>query len=378
MSLKIIQIVPDIAIEASGPSYSVLRLCESLKSLGAEVELATLDWVPMHSSPDFRRTFPLGLGPRRLGRSPTMKRWLHRNAKSAKIIHNHSLWMMPNVYSGNIARKFQIPLVVSPRGTLSKWAMKSGSISKRLFWPLCQRPALKHTNCFHATALSECEDIRRLGFRQPIAMIPNGVDIPILQPKESGRLRTLLFLGRINPVKGLDMLLPAWKSVQDRFPDWHLTIAGPDSMGYTKQIQELADSLGVKRVSFVGLIFGDDKTAAYRNADLFILPSYSENFAVAVAESLAASTPAIVSKGAPWQGLEKHDAGWWIDLGIDPLISCLETALSSNEKTLQDMGQRGRNWMESEYTWSNIGHQMFEVYRWIAGEGDRPTCVLEV
>ena len=285
---------------------------------------------------------------------------------------------MPNVYAGNIAREFQIPLVVSPRGTLSKWAMKSGPFSKRLFWPLFQRPALKHAKCFHATAISECEDIRRLGFRQPIAMIPNGVDIPVLQPKESGKFRTLLFLGRINPVKGLDMLIPAWKAVQDRFPDWQLTIAGPDGTGYSRQIQELAANLGVKRVAFVGPIFGDDKTKAYRDADLFILPSYSENFAVAVAESLAASTPAIVSKGAPWQGLEKNGSGWWVDLGIDPLISCLETALSSSKEILQDMGQRGRNWMESEFMWSNIGRQMVEVYQWIAGEGDCPACILDV
>ena len=375
--MKIIQVVPDIALEASGPSYSVRRLCESLKSLGEEVQLTTLDWAPMNPSPNYRMTFPLGFGPRRLGRSPAMKRWLYEHAISARIIHNHGLWMMPSIYAGNAARKCKIPMVVSPRGTLSNWAMRSGSISKRLFWPLIQRPVLERAQCFHATAVSECQDIRRMGFRQPIAMIPNGIDLPEWKPKETGTNRTLLFLGRINPVKGLDLLLPAWKAVQDRFPDWQLTIAGPDSSGYSSQVQTLAANLELKRVSFVGPLYGVEKTKAYRDANLFVLPSYSENFAVAVAEALAAGTPAIVSKGAPWQGLESHNAGWWVDIGTAPLVTCLEKALSSKRECLDAMGQRGRNWMESEYAWSSIGRQMAETYRWILGEGDRPAYILQ-
>jgi len=194
--MRIIHTVPAISNEASGPSYSVVRLCESLVQQGQELTLAALDWAPISSPPAFLKTFPLGLGPRRLGRSPAMSRWLNERAglQAVDVFHNHSLWMMPNVYPGQVARKYDIPFVVSPRGVFTEYAMAIGSKIKRVFWPLIQRPALNAVNCFHATAESEYADIRRLGFRQPVAVIPNGIDIPELMPKISINSRTLLFL----------------------------------------------------------------------------------------------------------------------------------------------------------------------------------------
>ncbi len=138
---QIIHTIPAIANEASGPSYTVVRLCESLIEQGLSVTLSALDWAPVPSVPTFYRAFPLGLGPRRLGRSPAMARWLDSQASAGEValIHNHSLWMMPNVYPGRTARRHGKPYVVSPRGTLSAWALGSGSNVKRLFWPLVQR-----------------------------------------------------------------------------------------------------------------------------------------------------------------------------------------------------------------------------------------------
>ena len=365
--LRIVHTIPSISEEASGGTYAVLRLNESLVNLGLDITLAALDWASMPSPPGFLKAFPLGWGPRRLGRSPAIYRWLSDQVQSGTVdlLHNHSLWMMPNVYPGQIARRCGIPLVVSPHGTLSQWAMQSGSSVKRLFWPLLQRPALIGTTCFHATAESEYEDIRRLGFRQPVAVIPNGIDIPDLLPSVPRACRTLLFLGRIHQKKGLDMLLPAWKTVQDRFPDWMLRIVGPDNQGYLVKMQQLASDLYLKRVEFAGVLYGDQKTHAYRDADLFVLPTYSENFGLAVAEALAAGTPAIVTKGAPWSGLSTHQAGWWIDIGIDPLVACLEQALGYPPDKLKEMGQHGRDWMQAEFSWATIGRQMAETYHWL-------------
>lgn len=230
--MRIIHIVPAIAEEASGPSYSVVRLCESLIAQGQEVTLAALDWSPLPSPQPFLKTFPLGIGPRRLGCSPAMKEWLSKTAQAGAVdlLHNHSLWMMPNVYPGWLAKRHGVPLIVSPRGTLSEWAMHSGSTIKRVFWPWVQKPALAATTCFHATAESEYDDIRRMGFRQPVAVIPNGIDIPKRWPKTPSQSCTLLFLGRIHPKKGIDVLLHAWRAVMNRFPDWDLQIIGPDNL----------------------------------------------------------------------------------------------------------------------------------------------------
>lgn len=378
--MRVIHVVPAIVDEASGPSYSVVRLCGSLIEQGFQVDLASLEWAPMRSSPSFLKTFSLGLGPRRLGRSPKMRRWLLEMAESqsAEIIHNHSLWMMPNIYPGHVARRSGIPLMNSPRGTLSEWAFGSGTALKKLFWPLIQRPALHSTSCFHATAESEHDDIRRMGFRQPIAIIPNGIDIPKLPPK--GNLvnsQTLLFLGRIHPVKGLDILLPAWQAVQDRFPAWNLRIVGPDNRGYLSQMHQLARQLKLRRIEFSGPLHGDAKWLAYGKADLFVLPTYSENFGIAVAEALAAGTPAVVTKGAPWSGLTKQGAGWWIDIGVDSLVACLEEAMSRSASELAEMGYRGREWMTAEYSWVRISEQMAETYRWVVYGGTKPAWVIE-
>jgi len=377
--LYVIHIVPAISEEASGPSYSVVRLCESLNAEGQDVTLAALDWAPIVSPPPFLKTFSLGWGPRRLARAPEMYRWMIAQVRrgSVNLLHNHSLWMMPNVYPGQVARRFNVPLIVSPRGTLSGWAFQSGSWGKRLFWPLLQKPSLRATTCFHATTNSEYEDIRRIGFRQPVAVIPNGIDMPAVLPKTVNKYRTLLFLSRIHPIKGLDMLLPAWRAVQARFPEWRLRIVGPDNGGYLGKMKSLAAELGVARVEFVGAVYGQHKWQMYRDADLFILPTYSENFGMAVAEALAAGTPAIVTKGAPWEGLERCGAGWWIEIGIDPLVACFEQALSCFSDTLEQMGRQGRVWMEQDYSWPVIGRKMAQTYQWVLHGGEKPEWVIK-
>lgn len=376
--MRVTHVVPSISNEANGPSYSIVRLCESQIAQGANVRLLADDRATMSSRLYFLKTFPPGLGPRQLGRSPYLYRWLQEEAvhHGFDVIHNHSLWMMSNVYPGIVARKFKIPMVVSPRGTLSEWAMQHGSSIKKIFWPLVQQPSLTATSCFHATAESEYEDIRRLGFRQPVAIIPNGIDIPDLPAKKRDKLRTLLFLGRIHSKKGLDLLLPAWKALQDRYPEWRLRIVGPDNGGYLAKMQRLADDLRLRRVEFSGPLFGIDKHIAYRQADLYVLPTYSENFGMTVAEAMAAGTPAIVSKGAPWKGLNDNGAGWWIEIGLDPLVACLEDALGRSVDDLQDMGMRSRSWMERAYAWPQIGRQMNEAYSWILQGGRKPECII--
>lgn len=364
--------------EAAGPTYSVMRLCDAELGLGADVSLVALDWGKVSNPPCFLKTFSLGLGPRKLGASPKMRRWLYEEASggSIDIIHNHSLWMMPNVYPGRVSRVMRVPLIVSPRGTLSRWAMGSGSLVKKIFWPLVQRPALESAACFHATAYSEYEDIRRLGFRQPVAIIPNGIDIPILSEKKSAITRTLLFLGRIHPVKGLEMLLPAWKTLQHSFPDWQLKIIGPDNRGHLGKMIELSNALGLQRIEFCGPRYGEAKNQAYADADLFVLPTYSENFGMAVAEALAAGTPAVVTKGAPWAGLERQGAGWWVDINVQALTVGLGAAMSKDRNELLRMGKNGKTWMEAEYSWPEIGKRMTRTYEWMLRGGSAPDWIL--
>ncbi len=358
--------------EASGPTYSVLRLCESLLNEQQVLTLAALDWAPLPKRPGFLKTFPIGYGPRRLGRSPEMLRWLSERCSSGEVnvLHNHGMWQMNAVYPAWAVKSSNVQLVYSPRGAFSEWAMQHGSFVKRLFWPVLQRPAARAANCFHATAESEYRDIRRLGFTQPVAIIPNGIDLPIPHHRQECDQRTLLFLGRLHVVKGLDLLLPAWGAVQKAFPQWRLVIVGGDDgyygvSGYLGELMAKVQALGLERVEFRGPLYGEEKLQAYRDADLYVLPSYSENFGMTVAEALAIGTPALVSKGAPWADLEVNGAGWWFDVGVAPLVDCLRDAMCRTPLALNAMGERGRTWMEKDFAWNGIGSKMAATYRWL-------------
>jgi len=375
--MRVIHVVPAIAEEASGPSYSVPRLCESLITNGVDVSLASLDWAPMPSKPPYLKTFPLGLGPRRLGISPPMRRWLNDEVSSARVdvMHSHSLWMMPNVYPGRACQLGRCHLVVSPRGTLSAWARQRNAVQKRLFWRWLQAPAIRAAGCLHATAESEYEDIRRLGFSQPICILPNGIDLPPLEQGIRAGRKQLLFLGRIHPTKGIDILLRAWEAVAHRHTDWELHIAGPDNGGYLPEMRTLATQLRLDRVVFRGPLFGEDKLRAYGNASLFVLPTRSENFGMTVAEALAAGTPVIVTQGAPWAGLAEQGAGWWIEIGLDPLVAGLEQALSTSPERLEEMGRAGHQWMQRDFSWQQIGARFLATYRWLLHGGEPPPWV---
>lgn len=376
---QIIHVVPAVSEEASGPSYSVVRLCESLIDKNVPVAMATLDWSPEGMTLPFARKFPIGLGPKRLGRSPLMKRWLIERVDSGQtsVIHSHSLWMMPNVYPALAARRrYGCALIVAPRGTLSPQARSINPISKRIFWDLLQGPALKRATCFHATSEAECDDVRAAGFSQPVIVLPNGVDLPAPRdkPRQVGR-RRLLFLGRIDPIKGIDVLLKAWGIVSPSYPDWELEIAGPDSRGHLGKLKSLAARLRLPRVTFPGPVYGAAKVDALRNASLFILPSYSENFGMAVAEAMAAGTPVVVSKFAPWAQVGARGAGWSTDVTLDALSACIEQACDMSDRDLAEMGQRGREWMAQEFAWANIADEMKRAYEWVQFGGSKPACV---
>lgn len=372
-----IHVVPTIDNEASGPSYCVTRLCQSLLAAGHPTKLGVLEPLPPGSGYGFATAFPYGVGPRRLGRSPKLRGWLRAEARrgDARILHNHSLWMETNVYAAAAARGTACRLVVSPHGTFASQALHRSSLVKTALWPVFVTRATRGVAAFHATAEHEYADIRGRGFRQPVAVLPNGIDLPEALPAPCGSRRQLLFLGRIHAIKGIDRLLKAWAVLQDRHPDWDLVLAGPDEGGHRGEMERLAAGLRLRRYAFVGPHYGDDKLAAYRAAELYVLPTLSENFGMTVAEALAAGTPVVTTKGAPWAGLEVEGAGWWIDHGVEPLVAALDRAMAEPPASLAQRGTRGRDWMARDFSWDRIAADMADFYAWVADGGAVPPFV---
>lgn len=368
-------VVPGIGEEASGPSYTVPRLCQALAARGHEVALGcggaarpvagvTLD---VHAQWPVLRRFAV---------SPGLGWALAKSAGKADIVHNHGLWSMVNVASGWVVPGRRAKLVLSPRGMLAPWALGWSRRAKRLVWPM-QRRALARADLLHATSMDELADIRTQGFTAPVAVIPNGIDLPVVPTeKPVGDGRTLLFLGRIHPVKGIDRLLHAWRLLQDEHPDWRLVIAGRGEAAHVREVTELAARLGVQRVFFPGPLYGTEKSRAYLEADLFVLPTHSENFGIVVAEALAHGCPAVVSRGAPWSALETEGAGWWVEHDVPVLTDALGQAMSVPVERLAEMGTRGRAWMERDFSWVSVAQRMEAAYGWILEGGAAPAWVV--
>lgn len=374
--MRIVHVIPHVNVEASGPSYSVPRLCQSLARRGNKVELTCLaapgaiDGVRLDVHTQWKIF-------QRFAVSPGLACTLRGKAGNVDVVHNHSLWSMVNVAAGWVVPGRGAKLVASPRGTLSKWALCRNKVMKTLLWPL-QRRVLTRADLIHVTSEVEYKEVRALGLTSPVMIVPNGIDLPEQTLSEDTlkvSSRTLLFLSRIHPIKGIERLLHAWTALQKRYPHWRLVVAGVGAARYVEEVNMMASSLRLERVEFSGPLYGEAKNQAYFGADLFILPSHSENFGMVVAEALAHSTPAVVSRGAPWSGLETEGCGWWIEHDVPTLTAALDCAMSMPASQLAEMGKKGRAWMERDFGWESIARRMEAGYRWLIDGGVPPECV---
>jgi glycosyltransferase involved in cell wall biosynthesis len=383
MTQAIVHVVASLARRYGGPSYSVPSLCAAQARAGANVELCAVETVgdlPLEgvSAALFRHDLSRTPVLRQLHFSGGLRRQLNATAQSASIVHAHGLWLMPNVEAGLAARRYKVPLVVSARGMLAAESLRISPLRKRIFWTLLQGSAYGRAAAWHATCEAEAEEIRRFGIRAPIAIVPNGISLPVAGQSPAMRAegkRTVLYLGRVHPKKALDTLVRAWTGVARDFPGWRLRIVGPDENGHAADLRELAAALQSEAISIEVPVFGKAKDELLAEASLFVLPTLNENFGIAVAEALAAGVPAIVTRGAPWAGLADERCGWWIDHGVGPLAAALRDAMQLPASTLREMGSRGRGWMARAFEWDPIARDLLGVYKWLCEGGDRPSTV---
>jgi glycosyltransferase involved in cell wall biosynthesis len=388
-SLRVLHAVACINEATGGTAVSVTGLAAALAAGGHRSSIVALDfpWLGRPRSAGGAEVH-LERAPaasRRLGSfSPGLARQLTRGAGDSDVVHNHGVWLLPNRYARLASERAAVPLVISPRGMLDPWSRRRGRIKKLAAWHLYERSNIRAAAAFHATSDEEARSIRACGVRVPIAVIPNGVDVPAcidsLRSAElrarlpGGDKRYVLFLSRLHPKKGIELLLAAWRTVHDEQPNVHLLIAGGDEGGYRATLEEHASRLGVAAsVTFTGPIDGELKAIAYANAHVFVLPSFSENFGIVVAEALAHGAPVIATKATPWEVAATHGCGWWIDVGAAPLVNALRSALAASEQERCDMAARARLLAHDRFAWGPIAKDMANFYQWICDDHCRPS-----
>lgn len=383
--MKVIQNVAGIDGESSGTSYAVPGLCRALKRNEVDVTLLAPGKIPDldygFSVHGFERNdFPFVT----LGRATGMLRYLRQNVHSVDVVHTNGLWLMTNVYPYWATRKTGCKFVIQPHGTLSRWALRNSRWKKRLFGWVMQYDAMRHADMWVATADTEYEDIRRLGYRQPVCVLPNGIDLPSEKEVEAMKVgrtsrRRMYFLSRIHPKKNVDLLLKVWARLEHKFPDWDLSIVGPDKGNpYADAMKGLAKGLGCRRVSFEGEIIGEAKLKFVAKSECVVLPTFSENFGMVIAEALACGVPAICSHGAPWEGLNTEKCGWWVPTTEQDFERALSEAMLKSREELVAMGGRGREWMQRDFSWDGIGMKMKVAYEWLCNGGECPKWVRQV
>lgn len=388
--LHILHVAAGLWQHTGGPTVFVAGICAGLARAGCRVTLVTLDGPladAVHACEAAGveiRPFTLS-GSEAIGYSRQMAAALPQLVTAAELVHSHGLWQYPNWLAGRQTAHTGRPLVISPHGCLNQWCLRKSQWKKRVISGLFGDRILRGAACLHATALSEQEGFRQYGLCGPTTVVPLGID-PTEMPGEAKQIyarfpacrgkRLLLYLSRIHPVKGVLNLVAAWRVLAATAPDWHLLIAGPEEEGYLAEVLEAVTHAGLTdRVTYAGPLYGADRAAAFAAAELYVLPTFSENFGVAIAEALAAGLPVITTHGAPWEGLTTHRCGWWVPVGVEGLVAALREALTRPVDELAIMGNRGREWMLTHFTWEAVACDMLATYRWILGQGPQPAHV---
>lgn len=388
--IKVLQIVPSISLVYGGPSQMVRGFSQALAAAGAEVTIATTDSngdvdeapleVPLgrpvleeNYTVYYFRCAPF----RRYKFSTGLLTWLWHHAQDYDIAHVHALFSPVSSLAATVLRQRQVPYLMRPLGTLDPADLRKKKQFKRLYAALLERPNLAGAAAIHFTSAQEAHVSERFGTQTPDLVLPLGVSpLPSLTAEVDVYDRfaiprdrpIVLFMSRLDPKKGIDLLLPALETLQREGVNFHLVMGGanPQDRVYEQSVRDQVNASPLRsHATFTGFVSGDLKTALFQAADLFVLPSYYENFGIAVAEAMLAGLPVVISNQVHiWKTIEQTDAGWICDCEVDSLTTQLRSALQSAEKR-QQRGWNAQRCAKDHYSWQAIAEQALTTYRHI-------------
>lgn len=361
--MKIIHYIPSIDRIAGGTSTYMQVLGKELGKL-AEVHIIT------HASEN-----PLPISNCEIHNvsvyNPINSRFKNEVSKlfdviNPDLVHVNCCWMPACAFIQQMAQKRNIKVVLTPHGMLEPW------IIKRHYWTrklpallLYQKAAIQNADCLQATAESEKENLLKLGYNSNIKIVKLGIDAESITMKTSWKKnKQLLFLSRVHVKKGINYLIEAVDILREDLQGYKILVAGEGDADYVASLKQQIMDKGLQDIiQLIGGVYGNKKWELFQTSDFFVLPTHSENFGLAIAESLASGTPVITTVGTPWNDLHSSNAGAWIEIGTQPLVETLRRFLSLSDEELESMGKNGRKLIETKYSARVMAEEMMEVYQ---------------
>ena len=364
--ITVLQFIPSISAKDGGTTTYMRELTPSLGRL-VNLHVCALgnieDFVPLPNA----KVHAIELRVIHICRM--RKQWVKiLDEVNPDIVHINCCWM-PQCALVQYWTRRHVPynsshkpkILLTPHGMLEPW------IISRNYWVkkvpailLYQKWAVRDANVIVSTAEEERIHILQLGWNRNVEMLPNGIDTSAIEVKSHWKdARDLLFMSRLHPKKGLEMLIEAMSGVEHL----RLKIAGEGEIAYVRSLMNMVNDLGLGgKIEFVGPVYGVEKWQMVRDADVVVLPSYSENFGLIVAEALASGTPVMTTTGTPWQAIEANDCGWWIEPNVEAIKRTLKAIQLTSSDDLRMKGQRGRTLIEEYFDVEKLAHSLYEIY----------------
>ncbi|WP_024546389.1 glycosyltransferase [Picosynechococcus sp. NKBG15041c] len=392
--MKILHVIPSIAAVRGGPSKAVIEMVQSLQNADCEIEITTTNdngetlldvsleklqryqGIPVRF---FARFSPKIHAVREFAFSVSLTQWLWQHLHDYDLIHIHAIFSYPSTVAMAIARLKRVPYVVRPLGQLCHWSLQQSQLKKQLYLSLIEQANLNSAQAIHFTSSAEYSEVKKLGLQASGVIIPHGLTVAPLIPDAQIQLRQwlhlpndepiILFLSRIHPKKGLELLIRALAQLQDQ--RFTFVIAGSGDADYENNLRHLINQLGLSnRTRMPGFVEGKQKDLLLQGSNLFALTSYSENFGVAVLEALAAGLPVIVTPGvALSEVVKQYQLGIVPELNEQAIATAILNCLNQSE-IMKEMGDRSRQFILENYTWDKIAAQLVNMYKQVLG--DRP------
>ena len=277
----------------------------------------------------------------------------------ADVIHLHGLYAATNWAVGRTARRRQTPLVYHPHGMLEPYILQRSRLKKKIACWLYETANIKAATLWRALTPIEADQIRAFVPDAKVVVIPNGVEFHGDEKKVNAGRKRIGYLGRIHEKKGLPMLLEAWARLEPQFPEWELSVRGPGSPQYVEHVRSLAAR--IPRAIVSGPVSGREKSDFISSLDLFVLPSLSEGFPMAVLEAMAMGVPVAVTRTSNAPDVASNGAGWTCDATVPSIHDALRTALSCGAQELTARGAAARDIVRRDYTWERVAAALVQA-----------------